>query len=56
MGGAAQWVARTEPYGFFIVMALVVAGVVGTYWLMPLMQFGYALIQWLITPLVALLH
>ncbi len=52
----AQWVARTEPYGFFIVMALVVAGVVGTYWLMPLMQFGYALIQWLITPLVALLH
>lgn len=52
----AQMVARTEPYGFFIVMALVVAGVVGTYWLQPLMWFGYALIQWLITPLVALLH
>lgn len=52
----AQMVARIEPYGFFIVMALVLAGVVGTYWLMPLMQFGYLLIQWIITPLAMLLH
>jgi len=52
----AQMVARTEPYGFFIVMALVVAGVVGTYWLAPLMRLGYALIQWIITPFAMLLH
>ena len=38
----AQLVARVEPYGFFIVMALVIAGVVGSYWLRPLMSLGYS--------------
>ena len=31
----AQWVARIEPWGFFIVMGLVIAGVVGSLWLRP---------------------
>jgi Zn-dependent protease len=31
----AQLVSRLEPWGFFIVMGLVIAGVVGTYWLRP---------------------
>ncbi|MFZ2296585.1 MAG: site-2 protease family protein [Polaromonas sp.] len=50
----AQWVARIEPWGFFIVMGLVIAGVVGNLWLRPLMTLGYAVINILITPLLSL--
>ena len=52
----AQWVSRIEPWGFFVVMALVLAGVVGTYWLQPLMSFGYLVLNLLTTPLMALLR
>lgn len=52
----AQMVSRLEPWGFFIVMALVLAGVVGTFWLMPLMNIGYAVINILISPLAFLLR
>ena len=52
----AQMVSRLEPWGFFIVMALVLAGVVGTFWLRPLMTFGYGLINLLISPLAFLLR
>lgn len=52
----AQWVARIEPWGFFIVMGLVIAGVVGTVWLRPLMSAGYAVIDALIAPLIALIR
>ncbi|MDB5869217.1 MAG: peptidase [Polaromonas sp.] len=52
----AQWVSRIEPWGFFIVMGLVIAGVVGTVWLRPLMTLGYALINTLVSPLIALLR
>lgn len=51
----AQWVSRIEPFGFFIVLALVVAGIVGTLWLRPLMSLGYSMINLLMTPLTALL-
>ena len=51
----AQMVSRLEPYGFFIVMGLVIFGVVGTVWLRPLMSFGYTVINFLITPLRMLL-
>ena len=51
----AQMVSRVEPWGFFIVMALVLAGIVGALWLRPLMTLGYALINTLISPLMALL-
>ena len=47
----AQWMARMEPYGFFIVMALVIMGVVSTYWLQPLMSIGYSIINVLMVPL-----
>ena len=47
--------AQIEPYGFFIVMALVLAGVVSNYWLRPLMDVGYYVINLAITPLKALL-
>ena len=52
----AQWVSRIEPWGFFVVMALVIAGVVGTFWLRPLMSVGYAVINGLVTPLLALVR
>jgi len=52
----AQVVARIEPFGFFIVLALVVAGVLGTWWLRPLMAFGYSSLSLLLTPLSAILR
>ena len=51
----AQMVSRIEPWGFFIVMGLVIAGVVGNLWLRPLMTLGYALVNLLISPLAFLL-
>lgn len=52
----AQWVARIEPYGFFIVMALVIAGVIGSVWLRPLMNLGLSAIDLILYPLMALLR
>jgi Zn-dependent protease len=47
--------SRIEPWGFFIVMGLVLVGVVGTYWLRPLISLGYLIIDFLLTPLTSLL-
>lgn len=52
----AQWVARIEPWGFFVVMGLVIAGVVSTFWLRPLMSLGYGVINILMAPLLTLLR
>ncbi|WP_118179206.1 site-2 protease family protein [Paraburkholderia phosphatilytica] len=46
--------SRLEPYGFFIVMALVVSGVLTNYWLRPLVEFGYRVVTAILTPLVTL--
>lgn len=48
-------VSRVEPYGFFIVMALVISGLVGSLWLRPLMGLTAKLIELLMTPLRMLL-
>ncbi|MGA0612000.1 site-2 protease family protein [Caldimonas sp. KR1-144] len=34
----AAVVARIEPFGFFIVMGLVIAGLVATWWMLPVMR------------------
>ncbi len=47
----AELVSRLEPWGFFIVMALVISGVVGNLWLRPLMALTNNTIQLLLTPL-----
>ena len=52
----AHLLSRVEPWGFFIVMALVIAGVVGSLWLRPLMGLGYSAINLLLTLLTALLR
>lgn len=51
----ALWLSRLEPYGFFIVMGLVLLGVVGTLWLRPLMQAGYAVLNALLLPVARLI-
>jgi Zn-dependent protease len=50
----AMLVSRVEPWGFFIVMALVLAGVVSNLWMRPLMGLTYQLINLLLTPLAML--
>ena len=48
----AELVSRIEPWGFFIVMALVLSGIVSTLWLQPLMSLSYALLDILLSPIV----
>ena len=55
-GGPQDLLARIEPFGFFIVMGLVIAGVLGNWWLRPLMALGYDAINLVLTPLTALLR
>ncbi len=50
----ALLVSRVEPWGFFIVMALVLAGVVSSLWMQPLMGLAYQLIHLLLSPLAML--
>lgn len=50
----AAAVSRVEPWGFFIVMALVVMGVVSKLWMQPLMALTYAGLQLVLTPLAML--
>lgn len=52
----AMLVSRVEPWGFFIVMALVLAGVVSNLWMRPLMGLTYQLINLLLTPLAILMN
>jgi Zn-dependent protease len=47
--------SRIEPWGFFIVMALVIAGVLSSYWLSPLIDLGYKILGLLLSPLNSLL-
>ncbi|HOE43423.1 MAG TPA: site-2 protease family protein [Rhodoferax sp.] len=50
----AMLVSRIEPWGFFIVMALVIAGVVSALWMRPLMGLSFKLINLLLSPLAML--
>jgi Zn-dependent protease len=45
---------RIEPWGFYIVMALVLVGIVSRWWLRPLIEIGYRSLDFLLTPLTAL--
>jgi Zn-dependent protease len=51
----AQLVSRVEPWGFFIVMALVLTGVVSTLWMSPLMGLTFSALKTLLSPLAMLL-
>ena len=52
----AMLVSRVEPWGFYIVMALVITGVVSALWMQPLMALTYGLIELLLTPLSLLIR
>ena len=42
--------SRVEPYGFFIVMALVLSGIANSIWLAPLMHLSYSALDLLLSP------
>jgi Zn-dependent protease len=48
--------ARVEPYGFYIVMALVLFGVINALWMQPVMGLTYDLVDGLLYPLKLLLR
>ena len=50
----AEFVSRVEPWGFFIVMGLVIAGVVSTLWLQPVMRLTLWFVKIVLTPLASL--
>ena len=52
----AAAVSRIEPWGFFIVMALVMLNIINAFWMQPVMALTYGLIDLLLTPFAALLH
>lgn len=49
--GPSLAVAKVEPYGFFVLLALVFTGVVQSYWLQPLYVVFNQIIALLLTPL-----
>jgi Zn-dependent protease len=52
----AELVSRIEPWGFFIVMGLVVAGVVSTLWMQPVMALTFGLLDIVLAPLAWLVR
>ena len=52
----AMLVSRVEPFGFFIVIALVFTGFVNTLWMQPLMALTYTVLNLLLSPLAALIR
>lgn len=55
-GSVQNFIYRIEPYGFFIVMGLMVVGLFTTFWLRPLVSVGTSLLDLLFTPLMLLLR
>ena len=49
-------VSRIEPWGFYIVMALVVTGIIGAVWMDPLMELTFAFIKLALSPLSFLIR
>lgn len=47
----ANAVAQVEPYGFFIVLGLLVAGVITNLWMRPLMTLTYSVLDIVLMPL-----
>jgi Zn-dependent protease len=52
----AELVSRVEPFGFFIVMGLVIGNILGPLWMKPLMSVAYGLIEIVLTPLRMLVN
>jgi Zn-dependent protease len=50
----AVMVSRIEPWGFFIVMVLVIGHVISDFWMRPLMGVTYTFLETVLTPLAML--
>lgn len=50
----AELVSRIEPWGFFVIMALVLMGVLSMLWMQPVMALTYGLLNILLYPFAAL--
>jgi len=51
----AAALARVEPWGFFVVMGLIVTGVLSTFWMKPVMAITYTVLKLLLSPVAMLL-
>jgi Zn-dependent protease len=52
----AELVSRIEPWGFFIVMGLVIMGVVSKLWMQPLMALTFSALEIVLLPFAWLAH
>lgn len=52
----AYMLSRVEPWGFVIVMALILTGIVSTLWMRPLMSLTYRFLDAVLTPLRLLVN
>jgi Zn-dependent protease len=52
----AELVSRIEPWGFFVVMALVIMNVISTLWMQPVMALSYWFLNILLSPFAALVQ
>jgi Zn-dependent protease len=52
----AVLLSRIEPFGFYIVMALVITGVISSLWMQPLMGMTFDLLKLALSPLSFLLR
>jgi len=52
----ASMLARVEPWGFFIVMALILTHVLDWLWLLPAMNLTYGALDLLLQPLAMLIN
>lgn len=52
----SEMLSRVEPWGFFIVMALIYLQILSVYWMQPVMGLTFDLLQLLMTPFALLLH
>ena len=53
---AAIAVSRIEPWGFYIVMALVVMGIINAIWMTPIMELTFEIIRTALIPFKLLLN
>jgi len=52
----AELLSKIEPWGFFVVMALIIAGVLTSFWLRPVMTLAFGLLNILLSPLAMLIN
>ncbi len=52
----AAMVSRIEPWGFFLVMGLVIAGIINKIWMEPMMSVTYGLLTLFLSPVAFLVQ